>query len=74
MLTPAITLNLISFVCIPGNQCNQKKITKCLLKLSKNDFTRKMIGFDTFTKVPSNVGDLGKFIVAKGFKKLPKVQ
>ena len=25
-------------------------------------------------KLPKNVGDLGKFIVAKGFKKLPKVQ
>ena len=25
-------------------------------------------------KMPKNVGDLGKFIVAKGFIKLPKVQ
>ena len=25
-------------------------------------------------KMPKNVGDLGKFIVAKGFEKLPKVQ
>ena len=25
-------------------------------------------------KVPKNVGDLGKLIVAKGFKKLPKEQ
>ena len=25
-------------------------------------------------KMPKNVGDLGKFIVAKRFKKLPKVQ
>ena len=33
-----------------------------------------MIDFDTFTKMPKNVGDLGKFIVAKGFIKLPKVQ
>ena len=24
--------------------------------------------------MPKNIGDLGKFIVAKGFKKLPKVQ
>ena len=30
-----------------------------------------MINFDTFTKMPKNVGDLGKLIVAKGFKKLP---
>ena len=28
-----------------------------------------MIDFDTFTKMPKNVGDLGKIIVAKGFKK-----
>ena len=33
-----------------------------------------MIDFNTFTKMPKNVGDLGKIIVAKGFKKLPKVQ
>ena len=33
-----------------------------------------MIDLDTFTKMPKNVGDLGKLIVAKGFKKLPKVQ
>ena len=25
-------------------------------------------------KLPKNVGDLGKLIVAKGFKKLPKFQ
>ena len=25
-------------------------------------------------KLPKNVGDLGKLIVAKGYKKLPKVQ
>ena len=29
---------------------------------------------DTFTKMPKNVGDLGKLIVAKGFEWLPKVQ
>ena len=33
-----------------------------------------MIDFDTFTKMPKNVGDLGNLIVAKGYKKLPKVQ
>ena len=27
-----------------------------------------------FQTVPKNVGDLGKLIVAEGFKKLPKVQ
>ena len=52
-------------------QCDQKKIAKWL---PKNDFTRKMIDFNTLQKLPKNVRDLGKFIVAKGFKKLPKVQ
>ena len=33
-----------------------------------------MNDFGTFTKLPKNVGDLGKLIVAKGFEKLPKVQ
>ena len=33
-----------------------------------------MIHFDTFTKLPKTVRDLGKLIVAKGLKKLPKVQ
>ena len=34
-----------------------------------------MIDFDNFTKkFPKNVRDLGKLIVAKGFKKLPKLQ
>ena len=31
-----------------------------------------MIDFDTFTKLPKNVGDLGKLIVAKGIKSCPK--
>ena len=33
-----------------------------------------MIDFDTFRKLPKNVGDLGKLIVSKGFEKWPKVQ
>ena len=28
----------------------------------------------TFQKLPKNVGDLGKIIIATGFEKLPKVQ
>ena len=28
-----------------------RKIAKCLSKLPKNDFTRNMIDFDTFTKI-----------------------
>ena len=30
----------------------RKKIAKYLFKLPKNDFTRKMIDFDSFTKIP----------------------
>ena len=33
-----------------------------------------MIDFDTIQKLPKNVEYLGKLIVAKGFKKMPKVQ
>ena len=33
-----------------------------------------MIDFNTLKKLPKNVRDLGKLIVAKGLKKLPKVQ
>ena len=44
------------------------------IKVAKYDFTRKMNDFGTFTKLPKNVGDLGKLIVAKGFEKLPNVQ
>ena len=33
-----------------------------------------MNDFDTFKKLPKNVGDLSKLIVAKRFQKSPKVQ
>ena len=33
------------------DQCDQKKIAKCLEKLPESDFTRKMKDFDTFTKI-----------------------
>ena len=35
-----------------ADQCDQKKIAKFLQNLPKNNFTRKMIDFDTFTKIP----------------------
>ena len=56
------------------NQCEQKKIAKCLKKLPKNDFFRKMIVLTPLQKLLKNVKDLGKLIVVKGFKKLAKVQ
>ena len=33
---------------VPCCQCDQKKIAKCLLKLTQNEYTRKMIDFDLF--------------------------
>ena len=30
--------------------------------------------FDNYKKLPKNVGDLGKVIIAKGIEKLPKVK
>ena len=33
------------------SQCDRQKISKCLWKLPKNDFTRKKKDFDTFTKI-----------------------
>ena len=34
-----------------ADQCDQIKIAKCLKKLPKNDFTRNIKDFDTFTKI-----------------------
>ena len=51
-----------------------EKIAKCLYKLPKNDFTRKMKDINTSKKLPMDVGDFGKLAVAKGFKKLLKFQ
>ena len=41
---------LLPEVRVHQDQCDQIKIAKCLLKLPKYDFNRKMNGFDTFTK------------------------
>ena len=50
-----------------------RKKSQMYIKVDQNDFNRKIIYFVTFTKMPKNVGDLGKLIAAKGFEKLPKV-
>ena len=55
-------------------QCDQKKSPNVYKSCPKMISLEKMIDFDTFTKMPMNVGDLGKLIVANGFKKLPKVK
>ena len=41
--------------------------------MPKNDFTGKKKAFISLHKLPKNVGDLGKIIVARGFEKLPIV-
>ena len=38
------------------------------IKVAQNDFTRKLKILTPLQKLPKNVGDLGKLIVAKGFK------
>ena len=50
------------------------KSSQMSIKLLKNDFTRKIKIFTPLQKLPKNVGDLGKLIFAKDFKKLPKVK
>ena len=54
----------IHILLVNVRQCDQKKSPNVL---PKNDFTRKMIDFDSSTKIPKNVRDLGKLIVAKSF-------
>ena len=44
------------------------------LKVAQNDFTGKLKKLTHLQILPTNVGDLGKIIVATGFDKLPKVQ
>ena len=44
------------------------------IKVAQKRFHEKNEDFDTFIKLSKNVRDLGKLIVAKGFKKMPKVQ
>ena len=38
------------------------------IKVAQNDFTGKMKDFDAFTKLPKNVGGLGKLMLPKAFK------
>ena len=40
------------------------------IKVAQNDLNRKMKDFHTIKKIAKNMGDLGKIIVATGFKKV----
>ena len=44
------------------------------LKVAQKWFHEKMKFLKPLQKLPKNVEDLGKLVVAKGFKKLSKVQ
>ena len=54
-------------------QCDQKKLPN-VYKSCPNDTLEKIKTLTPSQKLPKNVGDLDKIIVAKGFEKLPKVQ
>ena len=45
-----------------------RKNCKIYIKAAQNDFTRKIGDFESLQKLPKNVGDLGKLIVAGSFK------
>ena len=55
-------------------QCDQIKSCQMFIKLPKMISLEKLKLLTPLQKLPKNVGDLGKIIVAKGFENLPKVQ
>ena len=64
----------INFFLMITFQCDQKKLPKVYKSCPKMISWEKWYILPTLQKFLRNVKDLGKFIVAKGFKKLPKVQ
>ena len=54
--------------------CDQKKSPNVYKSCQKMISLEKWLILTPLQKVPKNVGDLGKLIVANGFQKLPKVQ
>ena len=55
-------------------QCYQKKSPNVYKSCPKMIALEKLKFLTTLQKLRKIVGDLGKLIVAKGFKNLPKVQ
>ena len=55
-------------------QCDQKKSPNVNKSCPKMISLEKWKILTPLQKLPKNVGDLGKLIVAKGLKKLPKMQ
>ena len=57
-----------------ARQCDQKKMPNVYKSCPKMISLEKLKILTPLQKLPKNVGDSGKLIAAKGFKKLPKVQ
>jgi len=55
-------------------QCDQKKAANVYKSCPKMISLEKLKILTHLQKLPKNVGNLGKLIVATGFEKLPKVQ
>ena len=55
-------------------QCDHKKLPNVYNSCPKVISVENLKVLTTLQKLPKNVGDLGKLIVAEGFKKLAKVQ
>ena len=54
-------------------KCDRKKIVKCLSKLPKNYFTRKMIDFHTFIKIALEFWEIwANQLLPKALKSCPK--
>ena len=56
------------------DQCDQKKSPNVYKSCPKMISLEQLKFLTPLQKLPKNVGDLDKLIVAKGFEKLPKVQ
>ena len=56
------------------NSVNGKTLPNVCKSCPKMISQEKLKILTPFQKLPKNVEDLGKLIVAKGFEKLPKVQ
>ena len=64
----------LQFVSLLLRSSVTRKNRQMSTKVAQKDFTRKIKDFGTFTKLPKNVGDLGKIIFATGFECMGKRQ
>ena len=66
--------SLSFFTCFVRLSVTSKKSPNVYKSCPKMILLEKLKILTPLQKLPKNVGDLGKLIVAKGFEKLPKVQ